>query len=245
MSLCTLNISELAVNWVKYSPGPGEPLQIPSKQTQCNGLNIPLTEESHYKFPQSNCNAWLGNPSKPIIPHITGKLSRWQATHWAPPRSASQTLLERKSELFAEEAMPRDEETVDRIFAGNLDGLPPLSSKVFFRLQYLCHSFDLFQGGAYLHQFHLHWHVDGEEHVDGIRLSQDQGVLPWEARTGIPGFGHFELGRREGTLFLNWKQKLLKFWKELISVQVVDMRWGVRDEMTDEHMTTVSTNLIG
>ena len=26
--------------------------------------------------------------------------------------------------------MPRDEETVDRIFAGNLDGLPPLSSKV-------------------------------------------------------------------------------------------------------------------
>ena len=28
--------------------------------------------------------------------------------------------------------MPRDEETVDRIFAGNLDGLPPLSSKVDF-----------------------------------------------------------------------------------------------------------------
>ena len=28
--------------------------------------------------------------------------------------------------------MPRDEATVDRIFAGNLDGLPPLSSKVIF-----------------------------------------------------------------------------------------------------------------
>ena len=26
--------------------------------------------------------------------------------------------------------MPRDEATVDRIFAGNLDNLPPLSSKV-------------------------------------------------------------------------------------------------------------------
>ena len=26
--------------------------------------------------------------------------------------------------------MPRDEATVDRIFAGNLDDLPPLSSKV-------------------------------------------------------------------------------------------------------------------
>ena len=32
--------------------------------------------------------------------------------------------------MIADEAMPRDEETVDRIFAGNLDGLPPLSSKV-------------------------------------------------------------------------------------------------------------------
>ena len=34
--------------------------------------------------------------------------------------------------------MPRDEETVDRIFAGNLDGLPPLSSKV-VRIFTRCH----------------------------------------------------------------------------------------------------------
>ena len=78
------------------------------------------------------------------------------------PQSANQTLLERKAKFFTEEAMPRDEETVDRIFAGNLDGLPPLSSKVFCSRFYL--SFfafltfvtSLFQGGAYLHQFHLH-----------------------------------------------------------------------------------------
>ena len=28
--------------------------------------------------------------------------------------------------------------------------------------------------------------------------------------------------------------------KHGLEYQVVDMRWGVRDEMTDEHMTTVS-----
>ena len=37
-------------------------------------------------------------------------------------------------------------------------------------------------------------------------------------------------------------ETLMLVLKKLISVQVVDMRWGVRDEMTDEHMTTVSTN---
>ena len=42
-------------------------------------------------------------------------------------------------------------------------------------------------GGAHLHQLHLHRHVDGEEHVDGVRLPQDQGVLQREAWTGVPG----------------------------------------------------------
>ena len=32
--------------------------------------------------------------------------------------------------------------------------------------------------------------------------------------------------------------------KHGLEYQVVDMRWGVRDEMTDEHMTTVRPNLI-
>ena len=32
--------------------------------------------------------------------------------------------------------------------------------------------------------------------------------------------------------------------KHGLEYQVVDMRWGVRDEMTDEHMTTVRQNLI-
>ena len=30
--------------------------------------------------------------------------------------------------------------------------------------------------------------------------------------------------------------------KHGLEYQVVDMRWGVRDEMTDEHMTTVSNS---
>ena len=43
-----------------------------------------------------------------------------------------ETLFGAEIKAFPEQAMPRDEETVDRIFAGNLDGLPPLSSKVDF-----------------------------------------------------------------------------------------------------------------
>ena len=46
---------------------------------------FPPAQEGHYKSPQSNCNAWLSNPSKPINPHITGKLSRWLATNREPP----------------------------------------------------------------------------------------------------------------------------------------------------------------
>ena len=51
----------------------------------------------------------------------------------------------------------------------------------------------MFQGGEDIHQLHLHGHVDGEEHVDGVRLPQDQGVLPGEARAGVPG-GRHEVG---------------------------------------------------
>ena len=45
----------------------------------------------------------------------------------------------------------------------------------------------IFKGGAHLHQFDVHGHVDGEEHVDGVRLPQDQGVLQRETWTGISG----------------------------------------------------------
>ena len=42
-------------------------------------------------------------------------------------------------------------------------------------------------GGEDLHQLHLHRHVDGEEHLDGVRLPQDQGVLPGETRSRVSG----------------------------------------------------------
>ena len=45
-------------------------------------------------------------------------------------------------------------------------------------------------GGPYLYQLHLHRHADGEEHLDGVCLPQDQGVLQGEARAGLPGGGH-------------------------------------------------------
>ena len=45
-------------------------------------------------------------------------------------------------------------------------------------------------GRENLHQLHLHRHADGEEHLDGVRLPEDQGVLQGEARPGVPGGGH-------------------------------------------------------
>ena len=78
----------------------------------------------------------------------------------------------------------------------------------------------VFTGCEDLHELNIHWHVDGEELLDGVRLPQDQGVLQGEARARVPG---------------HWRGKSVK----VAHTQVVDMRWGVRDEMTDEHMTTV------
>jgi len=45
----------------------------------------------------------------------------------------------------------------------------------------------IFQGCADIHKLNLHGHVDGEEHVDGIRLPKDKGVLQGETWTGVPG----------------------------------------------------------
>ena len=51
-------------------------------------------------------------------------------------------------------------------------------------------------GGANLHQLHVHGHVDGEEHVDGVRLPEDQGVLSRETRPRVPSGGHAVGGAR-------------------------------------------------
>ena len=48
-------------------------------------------------------------------------------------------------------------------------------------------------GGENLHQLDLHWHADGAQHPDGVRLPQDQGVLQGEARAWVPG-GRHEVG---------------------------------------------------
>ena len=77
--------------------------------------------------------------------------------------------------------MGRSKETVDKIFAGNLDGLPPLSSKVWHISESLKHLKMIILGCSDLHEFHLHGHVDGEELPDGVCVPQDQGVLQGEA----------------------------------------------------------------
>ena len=71
-----------------------------------------------------------------------------------------------------------------------------------------------------IHKLYLHGHVDGEEHSDGVGLSKDKGILQGKTWIGISGI--FQIL----PLIL------------LSSFEVVDMRWGVRDEMTNEHATT-------
>lgn len=85
--------------------------------------------------------------------------------------------------------MPRDEDTVDRIFAGNLDNLPPLSSKV-------------------------------------VRIFTSSTFT--------------DMLMERNTLMEYVYPKIKEYCREKhgLEYQVVDMRWGVRDEMTDEHMTT-------
>ena len=107
-------------------------------------------------------------------------------------RSANKILLERKDKFVLQnrqcpEMRRRLTEYLLEIWTGC-----HLSAQRSFSFPILLFT-DLFEGGAYLHQLHLHWHAHGEEHIDGICLPQDQGVLSWEARTGVPGLDIFNL----------------------------------------------------
>ena len=82
-----------------------------------------------------------------------------------------------------------DEKTVDRIFAGSLSDLPPVSSKI-------------------------------------VRIFTSSTFT--------------DMLMERNTL-MEWVYPKIKEYcreKHGLEFQVVDMRWGVRDEMTNEHMTT-------
>ena len=82
-----------------------------------------------------------------------------------------------------------DEKTVDRIFAGCLNDLPPVSSKI-------------------------------------VRIFTSSTFT--------------DMLMERNTLMEYVYPKIKEYCREKhgLEFQVVDMRWGVRDEMTDEHMTT-------
>ena len=42
------------------------------------------------------------------------------------------------------------------------------------------------EGGAGLHELHLHWHADGEERAHAVRVPQAQDLLQGETRHRIP-----------------------------------------------------------
>ena len=90
------------------------------------------------------------------------------------------------------------------------------------------------KGCENLHQLYLYWHVDGEEHPDGVCLPQDQGVLQGEAWAGVPGGGH-EVGGQgwddrwahDNCSLYEWTQRMSKilhgtqlylFWCPKVSI---------------------------
>ena len=70
----------------------------------------------------------------------------------------------------------RSRQIRDQTFAGGLIDLPSLRSKVSESLESDLKEIST-SGCSNLYQFNLHGHVDGEEHLDGVRVPQDQGVL--------------------------------------------------------------------
>ena len=113
-----------------------------------------------------------------------------------------------------------------------------LSAQRFF-IFVLCQVMLSSSGCSHLHQLDLHGHADGEEHLDGVGLPKDQGILQ---RAAWPGISSKKCSI--GPYFHNYEAIRSKSGVKNDLFQVVDMRWGVRDEMTNEHMTTVRIRMI-
>ena len=115
-----------------------------------------------------------------------------------------------------------DEACVDRIFAGSLIDLPPVSSKIVRIFTSSTFTDMLMERNTlmeyvypkikeYCREKHgLEFQVKLSCIFDGICLSYQFYIIQVEDYCK----------------------------KSILFVQVVDMRWGVRDEMTNEHMTT-------
>ena len=92
---------------------------------------------------------------------------------------------------------------------------------------------------SHLYQLNFHWHVDGAQYFNGMGVSKDQRILPRKTWTRISGnqSTYNSLLYIKCQKFYTWKY-IWMFFHNQLSWKVVDMRWGVRDEMTNEHMTT-------
>lgn len=107
--------------------------------------------------------------------------------------------------IFTNTMAPKDEKQVDKIFAGWLDELPPLSSKVrlnSWKERIIC------------------------EIIKVVRIFTSSTFT--------------DMLMERNTLMEWVYPKIKEYCKEKhgLEFQVVDMRWGVRDEMTNEHATT-------
>ena len=67
--------------------------------------------------------------------------------------------------------MPRDEATVDRIFAGNLDDLPPLSSKVMITDLFL--NAQRFKKDFFICHYYFFWYYDSTNYLSKIIFTFD------------------------------------------------------------------------
>lgn len=82
-----------------------------------------------------------------------------------------------------------DDRTVDTIFQGSLENLPPVSSKIvrIFTSSTFTGNEKSREKNFDLKLEFVPRYVDGEEQLDGEMLSANQRLLPREARSGVSG----------------------------------------------------------
>ena len=115
-----------------------------------------------------------------------------------------------------------DEKTVDRIFAGSLVDLPPVSSKIV----------RIFTSSTFTDML-MERNTLMEWVYPKIReYCREKHGLEFQVK-----IMKLMYSNSENFKILFWQQ--IRHEAMLIFItKVVDMRWGVRDEMTNEHMTT-------
>ena len=114
-----------------------------------------------------------------------------------------------------------DEQTIDRIFAGGLKDLPPVSSKIV----------RIFTSSTFTDMLMERNTLMEYVYPKIKEYCREKHGLEFQVKYFYYKGKSCNINKRSEQVFKKTNVREILF-------QVVDMRWGVRDEMTNEHMTT-------